>query len=156
MAAGYRHFQECIKHLQRQLPVPPQTGRQPSRRGLESSYYQKSLKRTDNNDKYKNRTGKRMKGIAQGVLQASNVYSCFTKQERNVIEWQRFLFHDNSSKTDTKFLLMNAHNFIFFLKNITLVVYSLIEVIFFFEEACVQLLYKGFSLCVFAYVVERK
>ena len=30
--------------------------------------------------------GKRMKGIAQGFLQASKVYSCFTKQEQNAIE----------------------------------------------------------------------
>ena len=30
--------------------------------------------------------GKRMKGIAQGLLQASKVYSCFTKQEQNAIE----------------------------------------------------------------------
>lgn len=29
--------------------------------------------------------GKRMKGIAQGLLQASEVYSCFTKQEQNAI-----------------------------------------------------------------------
>ena len=29
---------------------------------------------------------KRMKGIAQGLLQASKVYSCFTKQEQNAIE----------------------------------------------------------------------
>ena len=30
--------------------------------------------------------GKRMKGIAQGLLQASKIYSCFTKQEQNAIE----------------------------------------------------------------------
>ena len=30
--------------------------------------------------------GKRMKGVAQGLLQASKVYSCFTKQEQNAIE----------------------------------------------------------------------
>ena len=30
--------------------------------------------------------GKRMKGIEQGLLQASKVYSCFTKQEQNAIE----------------------------------------------------------------------
>ena len=30
--------------------------------------------------------GKRMKGIAQGLLQASKVYSCFTKQEQNAID----------------------------------------------------------------------
>ncbi len=30
--------------------------------------------------------GKRMKGIAQGLLQASKVYFCFTKQEQNAIE----------------------------------------------------------------------
>ena len=30
--------------------------------------------------------GKRMKGIAQGLLQASKVYSFFTKQEHNAIE----------------------------------------------------------------------
>ena len=30
--------------------------------------------------------GKRMKGIAQGLLQASKVYSCFKKQEHNAIE----------------------------------------------------------------------
>ena len=30
--------------------------------------------------------GKRMKGIAQGLLQASKVYSCFPKQAQNAIE----------------------------------------------------------------------
>ena len=29
--------------------------------------------------------GKRMKGIAQGLLQASAVYACFTTQEQNAI-----------------------------------------------------------------------
>ena len=33
--------------------------------------------------------GKRMKGVAQGLLQASKVYSCFTKQEQNAIENRR-------------------------------------------------------------------
>ena len=30
--------------------------------------------------------GKRMKGIAQGLLQASKIYFCFSKQEQNAIE----------------------------------------------------------------------
>jgi hypothetical protein len=29
--------------------------------------------------------GKRMKGIAQGLLQASQTYNCFTKQEQTAI-----------------------------------------------------------------------
>ena len=29
--------------------------------------------------------GKRMKGIAQGLLQASQIYSCFSKQEQTAI-----------------------------------------------------------------------
>ena len=31
--------------------------------------------------------GKRMKGIAQGLLQASKVYSCFTKQEQRHLRY---------------------------------------------------------------------